>query len=257
MGLGYPKGVLSNRSIIKKNNYALISPEGRVKNVIPGFEGCEIAILGSPKLGANFVDYIINMEAGGKNIEGFGGGEIECFIYCIEGEVAISTSGTKETYTLTTGGYVYCPPKQKMYIANVSHNCCKLFLYKQKYKPYGDKKPTVIAGNANNIPFRFYEDMENVHIKDLLPTDLEFDMNIHILSFDPGGCHPIIETHYQEHGAYVLTGEGVYNLDNEWIPVQKEDYMYMSSFSLQAAYGVGREPFSYIYSKDCNRDVDL
>ena len=33
--------------------------------------------------------------------------------------------------------------------------------------------------------------------------------------------------------------------------------MFMSAYSLQAAYGVGREPFAYIYSKDCNRDPEI
>ena len=45
---GYRKDLLSTRSIIKKGNYAVIEPDGLVKNVIPGFEGCEITILASP-----------------------------------------------------------------------------------------------------------------------------------------------------------------------------------------------------------------
>lgn len=50
----------------------------------------------------------------------------------------------------------------------------------------------------------------------------------------------------------------VYNLDNNWIPVKKGDYIFMGAYSLQAGYGVGHgEAFSYIYSKDCNRDVEI
>lgn len=255
MGLGYPKGILSSRSIVKKNNYALIEPAGRVKNVVPGFENCEMTILGSPKLGAGFVDYIIKMAPGGGNSAGFGGGGVETFVYCISGEVTASAG--EESFSLAAGGYLYCPPEAKMYLSNDSGSDCRLFLYKQRYVPVSGAAPWVVSGNTGNIEFRDYEDMANVHIKDLLPTDIAFDMNIHILSFDPGGCHPMVETHYQEHGAYILTGEGVYNLANEWIPVQKEDYLYMSAYSLQAAYGVGLEPFSYIYSKDCNRDPEL
>ena len=73
-----------------------------------------------------------------------------------------------------------------------------------------------------------------------------------------GASHGYIETHVQEHGAYILSGQGVYNLDNNWIPVKKGDYIFMGAYSLQAGYGVGRgEAFSYIYSKDCNRDVEI
>jgi len=82
-------------------------------------------------------------------------------------------------------------------------------------------------------------------------------MNFHILTFDPAGSHPFIETHVQQHGAYLMSGEGVYNLDNKWIPVKKDDYIFMAPYCLQATYAVGREPMAYLYSKDCNRDEDL
>ena len=50
----------------------------------------------------------------------------------------------------------------------------------------------------------------------------------------------------------------MYNLDNEWIPVKKGDYLFMGAYCPQASYAVGRgEDFAYIYSKDCNRDVIL
>lgn len=99
--------------------------------------------------------------------------------------------------------------------------------------------------------------MENVFIKDLLPTELGFDMNMHILSFAPGGCHLFVETHVQEHGAYILEGQGVYFLDNQWTTIKKGDFVWFGPYVAQASYGVGRENFTYIYSKDCNRDVIL
>lgn len=67
----------------------------------------------------------------------------------------------------------------------------------------------------------------------------EFNVNFHILSFDPPASHPFIETHVQEHGAYLLLGEGMYNLDNEWIPVKKADYIFMGPYVQQAAYVKG------------------
>lgn len=253
--MGYPDGLLKTRTVIKKKNYAVIATDGRIKNVVPGFEGCEMTILGSPKLGAGFVDYIVKMLPGGKNERGFGGDGVETFVYCIEGEVCAKAGD--EEYTLKKSGYLYCPPDKKMYLENRSGEPCRMFLYKQKYQELDDLKPWVVCGNADDIEFRIYEEMENVLIKDFLPVDLAFDMNMHILSFDPGACHPIIECHYQEHGAYVLSGEGMYYLDGEWMPVQKEEYIYMSAYCPQAAYGIGREPFAYVYSKDCNRDPEL
>ncbi len=35
---GYPQDILQNRSVVKYGNYAVITPQGRVINVIPGIE---------------------------------------------------------------------------------------------------------------------------------------------------------------------------------------------------------------------------
>ena len=99
--------------------------------------------------------------------------------------------------------------------------------------------------------------MENVFLQDFLPYDLAFDMNMHILKFMPDGCHPFVETHVQEHGAYVLGGQGIYLLGEDWVQIKKEDFIWFGPFCQQATYTTGREPFYYIYSKDMNRDADI
>lgn len=254
--MGYPKDLLSSRSIIKHGLYALITPEGLVNNVIPGFENCTISILGSPKLGASFVDYIVTMHPSGCNKEGFGGVDnVETFVYVIEGSVKAVADGKE--YSLNESGYLYCPPGVKMYLENETEQDAKLFLYKQKHKELEGYKPWIVSGHANDIEYQNYDGMHKMNIKDLLPKDINFDMNFHILCFDPAACHPFIETHVQEHGAYLLSGEGMYNLDNQWIPVKKGDYIFMGPYVQQACYAVGREKLTYVYSKDCNRDASL
>ena len=253
--LGFPKDLLISRAIIKKGNFALIPENGLVKNIIPGFEGCSITILSSPKIGATFVDYIVDMEDGGYNKLGFGGDGVETFVYVIDGAINVNTEDEK--FSLTQGGYLYCPPQNKMFFENISGKNAHLFLYKRRYKQIEGHAPYTVNGSTEQVKEYCYEDMDNVFISDLLPKEIAFDMNFHILSFKPGASHGYIETHVQEHGAYVLTGQGMYNLDNNWVPVKKGDYMFMSAYSLQAAYGVGTEMFSYVYSKDCNRDEDI
>lgn len=130
-------------------------------------------------------------------------------------------------------------------------------MYKQKYIPLEGHSAQPVFGNVHDLPVKHLDDMENVDLVDLLPTDLGFDMNFHILTFQPGGCHSFIETHVQEHGMYITSGEGVYRLGDDWIPVQREDFLWMGAFCQQCVYASGREPMSYIYSKDCNRDVEL
>ena len=89
-------------------------------------------------------------------------------------------------------------------------------------------------------------------------TIMDDTMELTRQAFEPGASHAYVETHYQEHGAYLISGQGMYNLDNEWYPVEKGDYFFMDSYSPQAAYAVGRgEPLAYVYSKDANRDPEI
>lgn len=254
--MSYPIGLLNSRAVIKPGKFTIIPPNGLVNNVIPGFENCITSIIASPKYGASFVQYLVTVNPSGKSTIKFGGdGRIETFLYCIDGELEVTVGD--ESFSLTSGGYVYTPPKEGLFFKNVSNNPVKMLLYKQVYIGLEGHEPWLYSGNVNSIEARIYDDMENVTMIDLLPTDIAFDMNMHILSFEPGGCHPFIETHVQEHGAYILSGEGVYNLDNEWIPIQKEDYIWFGPYTPQAVYCSGRENLTYIYSKDCNRDVEL
>ncbi|WP_313183205.1 (S)-ureidoglycine aminohydrolase [Lacrimispora sp.] len=255
---GYREDILSSRSIVKRGNFALIEPDGLVKNVVPGFEQCAVTILASPKLGASFVDYLVTIEQGGGHPKGFGGEGIEVFLYILEGRVKVKNEDKEEE--LTEGGYIYSPEGNKVSFENVGDAQARAFLYKRRYHRIEGHQAYTVCGNIGDVPFTPYEGMEDVGVKDFLPSaaDIGFDMNFHILSFKPGACHGYIETHIQEHGAYIYSGEGMYNLDNHWIPVKKGDYLFMGAYSLQAAYGVGRkEEFAYVYSKDCNRDAEL
>jgi len=253
--MGYPKDLLSSRAVIRHGKFAVIPPEGLVNNVIPGFEDCRISIVASPKLGAGFVQYLVTMNKGGRNLQGFGGAGVEGFVFCIDGQMRVSLQD--QVFILEEGGYVYCPPGEKMRLENLRDGETKIILYKQKHEELEGAQPWPVVGNVNDIPERIYDEMNNVKIIDLLPTDLAFDMNMHILTFEATGNHPFVETHVQEHGAYLLSGEGLYYLDDRWIPVKKGDYIWFGPYVPQAVYAVGRENLSYIYSKDCNRDANL
>ena len=254
--MSYPKDLLATRAVVKPGLWAVIPKEGLVNNVIPNITGCKVSIIASPKMGAGFVQYVVEAVRDAGTTSPFAAEEgIESFAYVVEGEVELAAGDQKEIFS--AGGYAYAPAGTGISFHTIS-DTAKILLYKQKYIPYGEKKPYVILADSNKIEYRIYDDMENVFIKDFLPTDdLAFDMNMHILSFEPGGCHPFVETHVQEHGMYILTGEGMYLLDDTWMGIKKDDFVWFGAYCPQCAYGVGREPFAYIYSKDCNRDVTI
>ncbi|MDF2568007.1 MAG: (S)-ureidoglycine aminohydrolase [Oscillospiraceae bacterium] len=256
MKMSYPSDLLSTRAVIKPGLFAVIPKEGLVNNVIPYIQKCKVSIVASPKMGANFVEYVVTAEPEGGTTSAFGKEEhTESFLYCISGTLDVKVG--EQQATLTDGGYVYAPAGVGIHFENTGETAAKLLLYKQIYIPWEGVSPHICVGNTNDIPYRIYDEMSNVYIKDLLPTDIGFDMNMHILAFEPGGCHPFVETHVQEHGAYILSGEGMYLMDDTWMGIKKEDFMWFGPYVPQCAYGVGRELFAYIYSKDCNRDVTL
>lgn len=253
---GYRQGLLESRAIIKKGMFAILPFDGLVKNTLPGFDNCELTILATPKLGATFVDYHLSILPEGKNERGFGEEGVQVFLYVLEGELTVSDG--KEEHQLTSGGYIYLPAGEKLYFHNHSGQRVETFLYKKRYEAVEGYAAHKVVGNSHDLTPIEYEGMSDVLLWDLLPADLGFDMNFHILSFKPGASHGYVETHFQEHGAYITSGQGMYNLDNEWYPVEKGDYIFMGAYVHQAAYAVGRdEPLTYLYSKDCNRDPQI
>lgn len=253
--MSYPENILSTRVVVKPGKYAVLPEDALVNNVIPSIKNCRVSIVASPKMGASFVEYIITAQPGGYSTKHLANEDgIESFLYCIEGDIECGVG--LDTYNLTSGGYIFAPSD-----TGIKFKCekeAKILFYKQRYIPLaGGEKPYICVGNVNEMEYQEYEGMKNVFIKDLLPKDLAFDMNMHILSFNPGGCHSFIETHVQEHGAYILSGEGMYYMEDKWMPIKKNDFMWFGPYVAQGCYGIGREPFAYIYSKDCNRDVEL
>ena len=256
----YPHDLLQSRAVVRPGLWAVIPPEGRVYNVVPGFEGCRLTILCSPKIGAGFVQIIGLVEPGGGTSRPYAlESEAESFLHVLDGAGELTVAIGGQTETLAAGGYAYAPAGAGLSFRNQSGAAVRFLLYKQKYiaHPDPERKPWPVFGAVGLLPEAEYTGMANVFIKDLLPTNEAFDMNMHILSFLPGGSHEFVETHVQEHGAYIYEGEGLYLLDDQWIPVKKEDFIWMGAFCKQACYAVGRGRLSYIYSKDCHRDPPL
>lgn len=257
---GYRDALLATRSVVKKDNYVVLEPDGLVKNAVPGYENCDVTILGSPAMGATFADYLVTAHAGGKNT-GIGGEGIESFLYVVEGEITVKNDDKEAD--LTTGGYIYSPASNNITFENKSGADAKLYVYRRRYEALEGHAAYTVVGNANDLEWIPYEGMENCYVQDFLPAakDLGFDMNMHILKFHIGASHGYIETHVQEHGMYFLSGKAMYRLDGDWVPLQKGDYVFMDAYCPQACYAVGdegrEEELVYIYSKDCNRDVAL
>lgn len=253
--MGYPNDLLATRAIVKHGRYAVIPPQGRVNNVIPNLENCQVSVIASPEMGAKFAFYTVDIQPGGGTTLPFQEEGIETFVFSISGEGVVQADGQK--FVLGANGYVFAPASQAVSLANQSERVWRILLYKQRYRKLEGYEARVVVGNLADLPNEAYDEMDNVRIRNLLPADLGFDVNFHTLTFEPGGCHPFVETHLQEHGLYFIEGEGVYLIDDQWLPVKAEDFIWFGPYVPQAFYCSGRKNAWYIYTKDCNRDVRL
>lgn len=167
----YPTDILSTRAIVKHGSYAVIPPDGLVNNVVPGIEGCRVSIVASPKMGASFVQYVIEAPQNAGTTRVFGDQEnIETFLYVVSGHGTLRAAGKE--YDAPQGAYLYSPAGVGLEFRNTCDQPMKVLLYKQVFLPLeGAARPEVCFGNVNDIPYREYDGMANVFIKDLLPVE--------------------------------------------------------------------------------------
>jgi (S)-ureidoglycine aminohydrolase len=89
----------------------------------------------------------------------------------------------------------------------------------------------------------------------LLPDVPAFDLAMNIFTYQPGATLPFVETHIMEHGLLMLAGQGVYRLEDSWYPVAAGDAIWMAPYCPQWFVAMGKQPASYLYYKDVNRQA--
>jgi len=82
-------------------------------------------------------------------------------------------------------------------------------------------------------------------------------MHVNIVSIEPGGVIPFMETHVMEHGIYILQGKGVYKLNDDSVEVEAGDFLWLRAFCPQSCYAGGPDTFRYLLYKDVNRHMPL
>ena len=157
---GYPDQLLQTRSIVKKENYVVLPQDGLVNNSVPGFENCQVSILGSPEMGASFADYLVTALEGGKN-DKIGGDGIESFLFVKEGEIKVKADGKEEV--LKEGGYIYTPSTTSLAFENLAEKSV-LYLYKRRYNKIENYDIVVIIRKeAAGLDFEnFYNSLKHV-----------------------------------------------------------------------------------------------
>ncbi|HEY2083161.1 MAG TPA: (S)-ureidoglycine aminohydrolase [Verrucomicrobiae bacterium] len=232
------------RNVIKRN-YALITPDGHVPSVFPGWTDCTPYVLISAALGAGLSQYLISLDVKSAGV-GDTGNE-EWFVYVVAGKAKVNGAALDE------GGFAFLPPQTKYEIRGAAKGS-RLLVFRKTYEPLaGHKPPAFFSGNERDIAEAPFLGDKHARLKPLIPDSLAMDMAVNIFTYDPGATLPFVETHVMEHGMLFLSGGGAYRLDADWHPVTAGDAIWIGPYCPQWFIAAGLEPAQYIYYKDVNR----
>ena len=238
------------RTVVKPR-YALITPDGFVPGVLPGWRNVVAVVNISPVMtGPRFTQMQLTLD---QTSSGTGGtGALEHFYYVLAGSCSAQLGGKK--FKLTAGSYAFVPPKTNFEFSDATKGT-KLLVFQKQFQPLaGAKKIGIITGHERDVTGRPFLGNEDARLQVLLPDQPAFDMAVNIFTYQPGATLPFVETHIMEHGLLMLQGQGVYRLDADYHPVTAGDVIWMASYCPQWFVAMGKTPASYIYYKDVNRD---
>lgn len=239
----------SLRTVVRER-YALLTPDSFVPSTLPAWSDAACVVQISPAMGAKFCQTLVTMTPGS-----LGGGQTgtnQLFAYVLEGQCTVSFGPKKSN--LAGGSYVYVPP-QRDYLFGGAAPGTRLLLFEKPHAALeGTAPPQLLIGKAGEIAGQPFLGDADARLQVLLPDQPAFDMAINIFTYQPGATLPFVESHIMEHGLLMLSGRGIYRLDNDWHPVQAGDAIWMAPYCPQWFVAMGKSPASYIYYKDVNRE---
>jgi len=233
-----------------KARHALITPDGHVPSALPGAEKVRIIAHITPAMGAGFAQTTLIFEEAGS-IARFPAKTHETVIYVTSGSVLCQAGGIIEQ--LKAGDFAYISQEDALELS-FDGASAQVTLFQKKYVAApGLKAPASFVGVSGKIPGQPFLGNPKALLQVLLPDDPSFDLAVNIFTYQPGATLPFVETHVMEHGLLMLSGQGVYRLEDEWYPVVAGDVIWMAPYCPQWFVAMGDEPASYLYYKDVNR----
>ncbi|KAI4303285.1 hypothetical protein MLD38_038934 [Melastoma candidum] len=236
------------RSVYKKD-HALITPESHVFGPLPDWTNTLAAFLITPAMGSQFTLYFAKMQE--KSTSGLPPQDVERFIFVVKGVVSL-TDASEKIHDLKVDSYAYVPPNFEHFLK--ADSTATLLVIERRYAPLdGIGGPAFLVGSTDKQPL-LETPGEIFELRKLLPTDVAYDFNIHIMDFKPGEFLNVKEVHYNQHGLLLLEGQGIYRLGDSWYPVQAGDVIWMAPFVPQWYAALGKTVTRYLIYKDTNRN---
>jgi (S)-ureidoglycine aminohydrolase len=259
-GLPPQTQLLSDRAIFTEA-YAFIPKRvltDIVVSFLPFWQGMRMWVIARPLSGFSetFSQYIVEVAPQGGSDRPELDAAAEAVLFIVEGQMDLVIEDS--THHLVEGGYAYLPPGCKWTLRNNGNSDLKFHWIRKAYQYVdGLDAPDAFVTNDNDVEAKVMPDTNEVWKATLFTdqTDMRHDMNVNIVTFQPGGVIPFDETHVMEHGIYVLEGKAVYHLNGEWVEVEAGDFMWLRAFCPQSCYAGGPSQFRYLLYKDINRHM--
>ncbi|MGA1674798.1 MAG: (S)-ureidoglycine aminohydrolase [Pseudomonadales bacterium] len=237
---------LSRTSI--HSDHALITPESHVELRLPGWPGTRTVALISSELGAGFGQYLVHADPGSRLCSLNSANQY--LLLVLQGSLQLEMAG--EVFELAAEGFAYVP-KALPWNARVEKSA-DLLVFEKRYVPVaGVASPDAWVSRIQDCPAQPFLGDPSALLQCLLPDSIAWDWAINVFEFAPGGTLPNVETHFMEHGLYLLSGQGIYRLGERWYPVLTGDAIWMAPYLPQWFAATGKSATRYIYYKEMNR----
>jgi (S)-ureidoglycine aminohydrolase len=231
-----------------------------VTSQLPGWTKTRLWVIARPMTGfaETFSQYVMEVQPGGGSDAPDAETGAVHVIFVTDGLLTLTIDG--KGHDLDAGGYAFIPAGAKWTLLVEGASPARFHWIRKLYAPApAVPAPLAFVTNERLIPPIPMPDTGNVWATTRFvdPADLSHDMHVNIVTIQPGGRIPFEETHVMEHGLYVLSGMGVYKLNQDWVEVGPGDFMWLRAFCPQACYAAGPGPFRYLLYKDVNRHAAL
>jgi (S)-ureidoglycine aminohydrolase len=248
------------RSVLRRE-YLLHTPDAFVSTPMPcAVKGLTI-VHASPRLGAGFLQYTAELEAGGELLPV----PEQRFFWVLDGEVSVDLQAKPKAgfsaalrddkhgqSILGTREYGYLPSAFPGAIK--AQTTARLAVIEKRYEALeGFAEPKAFTGReADTTPIPLGGDPDLL-VRSLLPGEFGFDFAVNTMEYSAGAALAQVEVHVMEHGLLMLEGEGTYLLGADRYFVEGGDFIWMAPYCPQWFVAEGGKPAKYLIYKDWNR----